>query len=388
MSKLLLCLAVGAALTATAEAQSLPKPFFRTPTEDIETPAEAFADLKVMRRLAQQNGVRVDRDGREVCDHLDWQRARESLGRKMLNLATFFGQILGRSKHPDDRALSAYGTFYLDDPQHVCQLITFFAEEPERSIREPAFRRSIDFLRVYLPRNAEAEDTGDEPTAPTALYRLEIGPFLGLLSVPDPRDQAQGLWFLAQVMDIRQDSARTILSHSQAHLRHLLVSEVPDVRKQARAFLISADLKRREPPAEDAGDEELLTWLRAVLYDVFPPIDRVSAGLIQLRVSDELERVAEVGRPALTTKAIGETDSGKLASGLHYRGFRIQRLPEPLNKLGIPVGSVITTINAQQVKTGREILDALEELLPAQRRLLVEFVYRGQSMAMEYRLVD
>jgi len=383
--KLLPTLAGAAVLAAAPAAQALPERFFRNPTEDIEPPGDAFDDLKVMRRLARQHGVRTDEQGREVCDHPAWQEARKSLQRKMLNLGTFFGQILARSERRDDRALSAYGTFYLDDPQDVCKLITFFAEEPDRAIREPAFRRSIDFLRVWLPLDAEVESDDGEPAAPVPLYKLEVGPYLGLLSQPDPRDQAQGLWFLAQLMDIRSDSRRTILDHAKAMLPYLLVSDHEDVREQARGFVLNADPKRREPPAEDASNDDLQAWLTTVLEEVFPPIERISGGLILLRKSAELDRVREVGRPALTTVPIGETDADKLKSGQYVRGFRVQRLPEPLEKLGIPVGSVITTVNTTPVRTGRDILAALETAVPT-RRVLVEFAYRGQTRFMEYRL--
>ena len=105
-----------------------------------------------------------------------------------------------------------------------------------------------------------------------------------------------------------------------------------------------------------------------------------------LHQSDELDRVGEVGREALTTNEIGETASGKLSSGLYYRGYRINRLPEPLDKLGIPVGAVITSVNSQPVSSAKKLLDITERGLKDGRRVLVEFVLRGQSRVMEYRL--
>ena len=109
-------------------------------------------------------------------------------------------------------------------------------------------------------------------------------------------------------------------------------------------------------------------------------------GLTELYPSAELQRVAKVGREALSTKEIGETASGKLRSGLFYRGYRINRLPEPLNKLGIPQDAVITHVNSQPVFKAAKILEILEAEAKPGARILVEFAFRGQSQVMEYRL--
>lgn len=385
MNKILLTVAAAAALGVSPRAQLAPADHFRRPSKTVETPTDAMADLQVMLQLAREHGTRIDDRGREVCDHPVWQTRRQSLEQKMFNLATFFGQILLDSNNPNDRRLAAYGTFYLDDPHHVFQLITFFAQEPDRSIRETAFKRSIDYLRVYLPRDARVDDEASA-TAPRPLYTLAAYPYLDLLKLEDPRDQAQGLWFLGQVMEIRPDSGTAILRESRARVRELLVSDKDLVRRHARAFVRYSDPKQRTVPEDDATDEALLAWIDEITDELFPPIQRVSGGLIDLYPSDELDRAARVGREALTTKEIGETASGKLSSGLFYRGYRINRLPEPLDKLGIPIGAVITSINSQPVSNAKKILEIAERSLEAGHRILVEFVFGGQSMVMEYRL--
>jgi len=366
-------------------AQLAPSDHFRQPSKTVTSPPAAMRELQAMWHLAREHGTRVDERGREVCDHPDWMARREALEQEMFNLAASFGQIILDSNNVNDRRLAAYGTFYLDDPQHVFQLITFFAQEPDRSIREQAFRRAINYLRVYLPRDAQVDD-GAEAGTPRPLYTLAAYPYLQLLELADRRDQSQGLWFLGEVMEIRPDATTAILRETRRRARQLLVSEDPMVRRYARDFVRSADPQRRKVPAKDASDDALLAWLDEISDELFPPIKRVSGGLVELYKSDELDRAGQVGRAALTTEEIGQTDSGKLGSGRYFRGYRIDRLPEPLNKLGIPVGAVITNVNSQPVSTAGRILELVESALETRGRILVEFVYRGESRVMEYRL--
>ena len=132
----------------------------------------------------------------------------------------------------------------------------------------------------------------------------------------------------------------------------------------------------------------MIGWLDDVLYDVFPPIRIISPGLVDLYASEDLDQVIEKGRDVLSREAIGEPDSGKLPNGLFYRGFRIATLPRPLNKLGLPVGAVVTTIQGQPVATGAQILTALETWFANSRSVMVEYVEGGRTKAIEYRLVD
>ena len=378
-------IALAAALPAQVPEGLLP---FRNPTKDVEVPRELFRDLLLMQATAQNPGdyeVVINHDGREHCTDPTWKKAHRSAMGKMFNMASMFGIVLRDSRHVNHRMLAAYGTFLVDDPQQVFQLIAFFPGEPVREIREAAFRRAIAFLRVHLPKN-RPQPSDQEHLAPTALYQLEAGGFVGLLSVEDPLDQAQGLWFLAELCDIRPDSAPALLGASQEQLRELLVSDNPMVRKEARHFLHRADPQHRPMPAVDADDAALLAWLDAVLHDVFPPIRTVADGRTDLYPSKDLDRIIAVGREVLQQKSIGEPFQGRISAGLYYRGFRVARLPEPLDQLRIPVGAVITAINGQPVATAQSILDVLETVAKSQRMIMVEYVHAGGNHAMEYRL--
>ncbi len=366
---------------------------FRNPSGNVEPPEELFADLQAMwniRKGARRSEISFDDMGREIVDDPRWQRAYEAAQGKMFNMATVFGLMLRDSRVVNYRRLSAYGTFYATNPAHVFELIAFFPGEPEREIREGAFRRAIEYLRVHLPKNKPVTVDGDGEAAagrePDSLYTLEVYPFVALLDETDFRDQAQGLWFLKEVMAIRPQGAKPILGACVDRLRRLLVSDNAEVRVQAREFLQQADPAHRDAPAEDAGDEALIAWLDAVAYDVFPPVRAMSEGLTDIYPSDDLDRIIEVGTDALERKSIGEPVTGRKRGGGTYRGFRIARLPEPLDKLRLPVGTVITSINGQPVATARSILDMLQISAKAKKRFFVEYVRDGVPMAMEYRL--
>ncbi len=344
-----------------------------------------------MLELVQKPGeyeVRFDDDGREICTHPLWLRTREAIKGKMFNRAALFGIILRDSRLPNDRRLAAYGTFYCDDPAQIFELIAFFPGEPLREIREEAYRRAIGFLRVHWTKNALPREgvPPDPDYPPHALYQLEVGPYLALLEVEEARDRAQGLWFLGELCRIRADSAKTVFQHARKPVRALLVAEDRLVRQQARDFVLAVDPAHREPPPHDATDAALLAWLDAVIYEVFPPIRSVSKGRVDLFPSADLDRRVEVGRVARSRAAIGEPEQGKLAGGVLYRGFRVARLPAPLDKLRIPLGAVITAVNGMPVATGAELLAAVEKGVPHRQVLLVEYVRGGRAEAMEFRL--
>jgi hypothetical protein len=363
---------------------------FRHPSQDVQVPEELFRNLQVLFNISEHpegHAITVNDQGREVCDHPTWQQKYDEVKRQLFNMATVFGLVLRDSSHVNDRTLAAYGTFLLDDPQPICELIAFLPGEPEREIREPALRRAIEFLRVQLPKNTDVvTGNGEPPAQPKARYSIDLGPYFALLAVDDYRDQVQAMWFLAELAQIRPETGPMILHYSKKHLREHLGSERELLRTQARTLLERADPKHRKPPAADADRAAVLAWLDEVLYEVFPPIRAVSDGLTDLYPGADLDEIVAVGRDALSREAIGEPFSGKLKSGVFYRGFRVARLPEPLDKLRIPVGAVITNVCGRPVATGAEIVQALERWLAKRDDVIVEYAWNGDTRVMEYRL--
>ena len=392
----LLATAAVVALASFAAAQELDvveglRPF-RHPSQEVQVPEELFRNLQVLFNISEHpegHAITVNDQGREVCDHPQWQQKYEEVKRQMFNMATVFGLVLRDSSHVNDRRLAAYGTFLLDDPQPICELIAFLPGEPEREIREPALRRAIEFLRVQLPKNSDTDvvtGNGEPPMKPKARYSIDLGPYFALLAVDDYRDQVQAMWFLAEIAQIRPETGPMILHYSKQHLREHLVSERDLLRMQARTLLERANPKHRKPPADAADDAKAIAWLDEVVYEVFPPIRTVSEGLTDLYPSEDLDKIVSVGRDALSREAIGEPFSGKLKSGTFYRGFRIARLPEPLDKMRIPVGAVITNVCGRPVATGTEIVQALERWLEKRSDVIVEYALNGDTRVMEYRV--
>ena len=364
---------------------------FRSPNKPVDVPEELFHDLQILQNvLDDPEGytVGVDEEGRPTCDHPTWVRTHAELQKKLFNMATVFGIVLRDCQSPNQRRLAALGAFFSLEIEHVFELIEFLPGEPERSIREEALPRAIDFLAVHLPKNRtpENDDAADRPPLP--LYDLELGPFLGLLEVDDPRDQVQGLWFLTRLVEIRPSAGPILFDYGRWPLRRLLVAPQKIVRSHARDLLAVIDPQRRPPPPFDAGPDEQLAWLDAVVYELFPPVREISDGLIEIYPGADRDAIVEVGTEVLRTQAIGEPYQGRLRAGLYYRGFRVARLPEPLDKLRIPVGAVITSVNGTPVATGAEILAIAGTALKTKTRLFVEFVDGKQQRVIEYRLVE
>ena len=75
------------------------------------------------------------------------------------------------------------------------------------------------------------------------------------------------------------------------------------------------------------------------------------------------------------------------AFGKASRGFKLQRVPEPLDMLQIPQDAVITAINGVPVSDSKGLLETLTKLLGNRRALLVEFIAGDKAKAIEYRVM-
>jgi hypothetical protein len=387
-------------LTATASAQAPSKDWrmpFRSPETNLEPPLAMYEPLRVMRQLARSGKVpmRLDDEGIEVSDDPEWRRACQRLLETRQD-AGYLSLVIRESASVEDRAVAFYGAFYQPDPAQVMALIAHIPGEPVRELREEAYRRALDFLRVHLPKvNAgDAASTTPAQVGPAGVtppkpgehtYQLDLEPFVALLRVDDPTDRAQGMWFLGEVVRIRPDLADDVLAAVKAWLPELLVAADAGVRAGARSLLALLDPKHRAAPPADATAEAVAAWHAAVMYDVFPPIRPVAPGLTELWPSEDLERVVEVGQRVLLEGSLGDPWSGRLRDGGPYRGLRIAKVPEPLEKLGLEVDQVVTAINGSPVATCAEVLALLKSQVGHRTSFLVEFVAGGRAQAREFR---
>lgn len=363
---------------------------FRKPDRNIVAPAELFRGLRTMRALAASDParVRVDEDGREVSDLPAWQAAWKEVQPQMLRQAGHLGAILLESNNPEDRALAAYAVFLCPDVQDICHLIAYFPGEPVRALREEGYRRALAFLRVHLPKNRPWPKDAKIPegTPQSPLYSLDLDPYIALLSVADPVDQAQGLWFLRELVRIRKDIHRTIVNFAGARLLELLASPDAGVRREAVALVSALDPQGR-PLADDAGAKVAAARLEAIRIELLPPIRRIGAGLYELHPGDARDRLVEVAREAAKTDSLGAAQEGRLGGGLYYRGYQVRRLPAPLDQLGLPLQAVLVRVNATPVASAAEVLQAVEAALARKAPILVEYVHEGREHAIEYRVI-
>ena len=385
---------------------------FRNPVDVYAPPDEVFRLLRTMQHIADRPGAAksYDDEGREIVADPSWRAARAELAKLDLN-AGYLAQIMRVHRDAGQRALAFYGAFYVADRSHVIELIEHIPGEPQRHVREAALPRALEFLRKNLQRRFGELTEGEQralqanmpqpgsPAARTAgivrapvaedhLHGLRVVPFLQLLDVETPIDQAQALWFLKEVFRIRPDLALFWLEPSLPRVRQLLLASDEQVRREAIGLLQAigpADL--REPPTET---EQLLAWADEAEQALFPPIRNLNDAIVQIHPSPARDRIAAAGVEALANSSLGDPFRGQRKDGQWFRGYRIARVPDELKPLAIPKDSVIVAVNGNAVHDGPGLLELLRTLLrtmPHPRVLLVEYVRDGEQHAIEYRLM-
>ncbi|MEZ5966451.1 MAG: hypothetical protein R3F56_21625 [Planctomycetota bacterium] len=378
---------------------------FRVPDKNLQPPLELYDHLRTMQAIVRAPGsykIEIDREGREVCTSPAWRDARDKAEVAAARMGGYLAVVCQESGSAADRGLGFYGAYWVDSIQDTIAIMSLIPGEPVASIRADAMQRALAFLRVQLAKNrggssdprapspteyAGNEATGsrvfNNPDAP--LYDFDVNPWCALLECKEARDQAQGLWFLSELVKIRKDQGPPTLALVQTLLPATLTHSEAEVRKQARAYLAAVDPETRPVPADDAPAEQVRAWLEAIVYDVFPPIRRISSGLVELYPSADLDRVAATGKDLLSRDAIGSTASGTV-NGLYYRGFKLQRLPDPLDRLGLPTDAVVTHVNGVPVTDSKGLLQTIELFVARRQTLIVEYVAKEQQKALEFRL--
>jgi hypothetical protein len=159
------------------------------------------------------------------------------------------------------------------------------------------------------------------------------------------------------------------------------------VRDQATAIFQLIAAKDAAPPPQEI--EALVAWAKEAGKNLFPPIRNINDAIVQLYPSDERDTIAKAGIKALENSSIGDFLRGQRKDGSWYSGFRVGRVPDALVQLAIPKGSVITSVNGAPVGSAQELLAIIIKQSKAKkpRRLMVEYVLKGQSHAIEYRIM-
>lgn len=384
---------------------------FRNPNDVYLPPEELFRNLRIMQDLAEAGRAekRFDETGREVVADPAWEKAYQEVWKIGLD-AAYLANIIRLQRHAPDRLTAFYAGFYLANSHQVLQIIEHIPGEPDRNIRQAMFPRAAEFVQKQLGRKfgelsedekkairellpqpgspaAKAQGLVRPPQDEDTLHELRVVPFLQMLDLDDPLDQAQALWFLTQVFRVRLDLALVWLEPSLPRLRQLLTSPDKRVRDQAIALFETIgpkDLRRAPSEARDLQD-----WAEEAARALFPPIRNLNDAILQLHPSKERDTIVEAGVKSLETSAIGDAYTGKNADGQWVRGFRLLRLPDELKPLAIPVESVITTVNGVATPNAELLLRTIREQLALQkhpRRLIVEYVLKGAPHAVEYRI--
>lgn len=385
---------------------------FRAPSEVYAPPDRLFSILRRMRAMSARNiySKSFDDRGREVLDDPTWRRLLSEAEGAGID-AGYLASVMRTSKNADDRRTAFYAMFYCDRVDYIFELISHIPGEPIQVTRQEAFPRAAEFIKANLGRKfgdlsvdqqkaiiASMPEPGS-PAAKTAgimraprdsdhLHQLVIRPFIQLLN-EEPIDQAQSLWFLKQVFELREDLAVTWLEPALPRLMQLVVSDNADVRRECVEVLRAiGGNELREPPALDGDTDALLQWAEDAGKRMFPPIRNLNDTLIVLFPSPERDAIVDAAVTALENSSIGDHFSKQQDDGQWLRGFRVARVPESLAPLAIPEGAVITRINGAPILNAKMLLATTTALVKAglPRKLLVEYVTDGKTRAVEYQV--
>jgi hypothetical protein len=385
---------------------------FRNPTDAYAPPDEAFRLLRLMQAIADAPGApkSFDADGREVVADARWREARADLMRVGLD-AGYLAQIMRLNRNDADRATAFYAAFHVRNVDHVFELIAHIPGEPLRRTREAAFPRAVEFVRANLKRRfgdltaeqqemvrkalpkpgspeANARGVVRAPLDTDTLHQLTLVPFLQLLDVDEPIDQAQALWFLKEVLALRDDLALLWLEPSLPRVKQLLAAKDERVRAEAIGLFQAIGPKDLPKPPDDAT--ALQAWADAACKRLFPPVRNLNDAIVQLHPSPERDAIAKAGLAALERSSIGDPVSGQLEDGTRYRGFRVIHVPDELKPLAIPADAVVTTVNGVATPDAATLLQTVQTLLAGKqpvRRLMVEYLLKGEPRAIEYRVM-
>jgi hypothetical protein len=351
-----------------------------------------------------------DAAGREVIDDPTWQQARAKVDALGIDAGMIAG-MMRLHRNEVQRATAFYAAFYCSNIGYVMELISHIPGEPVRSTREAAFPRAIQFMRAHLGKRygqltddekalvvgalpaigspaAKAQGLTRLPSDNDHLHSLRLVPFFQLLDVDDELDRAQALWFIKETIVARTDFANLWLEPALPRLRQLLRSDNNNVRDQATAIFQLIAAKDAAPPPQEI--EALVAWAKAAGKNLFPPIRNINDAIVQLYPSDERDTIAKAGIKALENSSIGDFLRGQRKDGSWYSGFRVGRVPDALVQLAIQKGSVITSVNGAPVGSAQELLAIIIKQSKAKkpRRVMVEYVLKGQSRAIEDRIME
>ena len=338
---------------------------FRDPAEIAAPPDALFAQLRIMRQIADDPAAirTLDADGRESIDNDDWQKAYAEA---------------------DERALAFSGAFYCANDDYVYTLIGHGPGEPVRRTRELAYPRAIAFLQANIGRRfgdlpkeqqdtivanmpkvgspaAKASGITREPRGDDLMHGINLVPFFQLLDLDDSMDQAQGLWFLKECFGVRRDLALLWLEPALPRIRQLLRLGTDSVRREALGLFAAIADKEQKLPVPTLADVDAVEQFAEVAgKSMFPPVRRLAEGRVLLMPGEERDALVKAGEQALTGEAIGAAAHGKNSSGIPWRGFRVDRVPEALLPLCVPEGAVITAVNGVPINDGKSLLAAID----------------------------
>lgn len=376
---------------AKKEEKPFSKPFrFRVVKEDPDL-ASRKEFLEIMANLNHMQGVwkgapdrGYDETGRPHTKQAGFERLRDKVTKQLARQGGMLKWILLNDRSPSRRRACFFGSLFVPEVQDGVHLLRYIPHEPQTTLRADA----IAFSRAFLEKQLAEPKTDRQGRSRGYRYLFDVVPWVDLTRAPTATDRVRAFEVLTSVVRARPTVGSSIAAMMQRWIADNLTAKQPAVRKATRAWV-----EAFEPEAKMPGDDRgaLALWSR-ILRKHFPDV-RLRGGLCELYPGPDLDKIAEVGERLLRLDKLGKTKHVSIKTRLgtqHRVGVRLAAIPEPLDKLGMKEGDIVTAVNGTPITSCGDLLRVIERhLAKGNRTLLVEWIGKDESTrARSYILRD
>ncbi len=354
---------------------------FFVPRWSIELKGEIRAVLeeaKVLERIWSSAKDRAfDEEGRPTCKTGGFEKRVAAFRARLGTMAGHLGLVLRDHVRTDWRRAAHFASFFVPRVQDSLDLFSYLPYEPDFGARRTAIPRILPFLRAQAGRRGENGKLR---------YSFDYQPYVDLCRVRWTPDRRLAFRVLGTLAKADRDSVAEAARFLKPWIEKALVSGDKSPRREVVLFLNALDPDARIP----SSPEEAVAAYRGLIRRLFPDI-LLKDGLCEIRPGRDRDRLVEVGREWIRSGKVGFRDQVSVEGsplGVAY-GLRLRKIPEPVDRLGLKEGDLLTALDGQPILSPEDLLTALEARLRAgARSLVLEWIdAKGKRRARRFLLL-
>ena len=337
------------------------KPFrYRLPIKDPKWDKDFIKLLGDIDRLAnkwRQAGDRgFDQRGVPTTALRGFAELRDDIVKRLAKKGGHLRVVMTDDKSSMRRRAAFFGLMLVPERQAAVHLLRYIPHEPRVGVRRQAALQSFNFFEAHCKTTKE----GKGPQGGYS-YVIDLGPWLDLTRAKTVDDVIIGLEALRRFAVARPGMSNEILYTARKWMGSLLASKHAKIRKGTHAWLAAAAPKHKIAQEPEQAMQDFTTLIRT-LY----PAIRLHGGFCSIHPGPMRDELIKVGRKLLKEGGLGKAASRahKTKRGtFHKLGILIQRLPAPLDRLGLRAGDLLTTLNGMPLDSQKTLLATLEKCI-------------------------